>query len=196
MNGSEQTQTFGAERSADESVHDEAAPFDLDAAYRAHAADVSRWIRQLSRRDDVADLLHEVFVVAQRRRADFRGDASVRTWLYAIAVRVVAGFHRKQKLRRLFFMEPKHADEPPEIVDPTTPFSAITSKRATEAVNRVLERLSERDRILIVSFELEGLSATEIQDILGVSANAVWVGLHRARKRFRETFVELYGSKE
>ena len=63
-------------------------------------------------------------------------------------------------------------------------------------MNRVLERLSERDRVLIVSFELEGLSASEIQDILGLSANAVWVGLHRARKRFRNVFVELYGAKE
>jgi RNA polymerase sigma-70 factor (ECF subfamily) len=195
VTGSEHTQTFGAE-GADESVHEEGAGFDLDAAYRAHAADVSRWIRQLSRRDDVADLLHEVFVVAQRRRTDFRGDASVRTWLFAIAVRVVAGYRRKQKLRRLFFMEPRVSDEPPEVVDPRTPLSAVSSRRATEAVNRVLERLSERDRTLIVSFELEGLSATEIQKILGLSANAVWVGLHRARKRFRKVFVELYGFKE
>ena len=196
MTGSEHTQTFGAEHGADESVDEVVAGFDLDWAYRTHAADVSRWIRQLARRDDVSDLLHEVFVVAQRRSADFRGEASVRTWLFAIAVRVVAGFRRKQKLRRLFFMEPKSADEAPDVVDPTTPFSAVTSKRATEAVNRVLERLSERDRILIVSFELEGLSAMEIQDILGLSANAVWVGLHRARKRFRKVFVDLYGAKE
>ena len=196
MTSSEHTQTFGADQGADEIVGEEAAGFDLDRAYRAHAADVSRWIRQLARRDDVSDLLHEVFVVAQRRQADFRGDATVRTWLFAIAVRVVAGFRRKQKLRRLFFMDPRPADEAPDVVDPTTPFSAVTSKRATEAVNRVLERLSERDRVLIVSFELEGLSATEIQDILGLSANAVWVGLHRARKRFRKVFVELYGSKE
>ena len=196
MTSSEHTQTFGAENGADESAHEQAAEFDLDVAYRLHAADVSRWIRQLSRRDDVSDLLHEVFVVAQRRRADFRGDASVRTWLYAIAVRVVAGFRRKQKLRRLFFMEPQRAGEPLEVVDPTTPLSVVSSKRATESVNRVLERLSERDRALIVSFELEGLSAAEIQEILGLSPNAVWVGLHRARKRFRKVFVELYGSKE
>jgi RNA polymerase sigma-70 factor (ECF subfamily) len=196
VTGAKHTQTFGAEAGADESVHEELAGFDLDSAYRAHAADVSRFIRQLSRRDDVSDLLHESFVVAQRRRADFRGDASVRTWLFAIAVRVVAGFRRKQKLRRLFFMEPGHSDEAPEAVDPATPYSVVTSRRATEAVNRVLERLSERDRTLIISFELEGLSAAEIQVILGLSANAVWVGLHRARERFRKVFVELYGAKE
>jgi RNA polymerase sigma-70 factor (ECF subfamily) len=189
------TQTFGTSASADESVHEELTGFDLDSAYRAHAADVSRWIRRLSHRDDVSDLLHEVFVVAQRRRADFRGDASARTWLFAIAVRVVSSFRRKQKLRRLFFLE-RHADDPPEAVDPATPFSVVNSRRATEAVNRVLERLSERDRTLIVSFELEGLSAAEIQEILGLSVNAVWVGLHRARARFRQVFIELYGGNE
>ena len=93
-------------------------------------------------------------------------------------------------------MDPQRDGEPLEVVDPTTPLSVVSSKRATQAVNRVLERLSERDRALIVSFELEGLSASEIQQVLGLSPNAVWVGLHRARKRFRKVFVELYGSKE
>jgi len=196
VTGSEHTETFGAERGSSESVRGDEKELDLDAVYRLHAADVSRWIRQLSRHDDVSDLLHEVFVVAKRRSADFRGDASVRTWLYAIAVRVVSGWRRKQRLRRLFFREPMHDETVPEAIEPTTPFSVVASRRATQAVNRVLDGLSERDRTLIVLFELEGMNAAEIQAVLGLSPNGVWVGLHRARKRFREIFVDLYGSKE
>jgi RNA polymerase sigma-70 factor (ECF subfamily) len=170
--------------------------FDLDAAYRHHASDVSRWLRQLARRDDVSDLLHDVFVVAQRRSSDFRGDASPRTWLYAIAVRVVSSHRRKQRLRQLFFLDPKSDAAVPEPIDEKTPFSAVASKRASNAVHRVLDRLSERDRLLIVLFEIEGLSAAEIQIIAGLKENAVWVQLHRARKRFKQIFVDLYGSKE
>jgi RNA polymerase sigma-70 factor (ECF subfamily) len=195
VTGSEHTQTLSGPDSGDEVRHDGAA-FDLDAVYRAHAADVSRWLRQLSRHDDVSDLLHEVFVVAQRRRDEFRGDASVRTWLYAIATRVVWSFRRKQRLRRLLFLEPKRDEEPPELVEPSTPYSTIVARHAAGRVNRVLDRLSERDRTLIVLFELEGLSAREIQTILGLTPNGVWVGLHRARRRFKQIFVTLYGSKD
>jgi RNA polymerase sigma-70 factor (ECF subfamily) len=196
VTGSGHTQTFAAERDSGERVHPATEDFDLDTIYRLHAPDVSRWIRRLSGHDDVADLLHEVFVVAQRRSADFRGAASVRTWLYAIAVRVVSGWRRKQRLRRLFFLRPKHDESVPEPIDPTTPYSVVVSKHATQAVNRVLEKLSERDRTLIVLFELEGLSATEIQVVLGLTPNGVWVALHRARARFRKTFLDHYGSKE
>jgi RNA polymerase sigma-70 factor, ECF subfamily len=193
---SEQTQTLDSDCDSGESVRHEDGVFDLDSAYRLHGSDVSRWIRRLSGRDDVSDLLHEVFVVAQRRSAQFRGDASVRTWLYAIAVRVVSGWRRKQRLRRLFFLQTKHDETVPEPIDPATPFSVVASKHATQAVNRVLDELSERDRTLIVLFELEGLSAVEIQVVLGLKPNGVWVALHRARKRFRRVFVDLYGSKE
>lgn len=196
MTTSEHTDVIGTGPESEEDVHHVGESFDLDAVYRLHASDVSRWLRQLAHRDDVSDLLHEVFVVAQRRSADFRGDASVRTWLYAIAVRVVAGFRRKQRLRRLFFLEPKPDEAPPEPIDEKTPFSAVASKRASEAVHRVLDRLSERDRMLIVLFEIEGQSAAEIQVIAGLTPNGVWVALHRARRRFKEIFVDLYGSKE
>ena len=174
MTSSEQTHPFGAEpHGAGETVQREHDSFDLDRVYRLHAPDVSRWIRRLAGRDDVSDLLHEVFVVAQKKSADFRGDASVRTWLYAIAMRVVSSWRRKQRLRRLFFPEPVRNESVPEAIDPKTPFSEVASKRATAAVNQVLERLSERDRTLIVMFELEGMSAAEIQEVLGISANGV-----------------------
>lgn len=195
MTAYEQTRTLSSGPDSGEEVR-VARRFDLDSAYREHAADLSRWLRRLARKEDVSDLLHEVFVVAERRGSEFRGDAALRTWLYAIAVRVVSGWRRKQRVRRWLFLEPKPGDETPEPVDPKTPDSTIASKRASEAVHRVLERLSERDRMLIVAFELEGLSAAEVGVVAGLSPNAVWVALHRARAHFRNVFVDLYGSEE
>src|SRR5438552_1977251 len=63
---------------------------DLGRAYRQHAADVSRWARRLGGPGvDAEDVLHEVFMVAQRRLPEFRGEAKLSTWLYAITLRVV-----------------------------------------------------------------------------------------------------------
>src|SRR5688572_7062311 len=82
---------------------------ELEAIYREHSAAVSKWVRRLwgpgttSGTVDVEDLLHEVFLVVQRRLSSFRGDAALTTWLYAITVLVVNGRRRKESWRRLLW---------------------------------------------------------------------------------------------
>jgi DNA-directed RNA polymerase specialized sigma24 family protein len=54
----------------------------LDHIYERNVADVERWVRRLVGPGlDVEDIVHDVFLVAVRRRGDFRGDASLKTWL-------------------------------------------------------------------------------------------------------------------
>ena len=138
-------------------------------------------------------MLHEVFLVVRRKLPQFRGESSLRTFLYSIAVRVVIARRRKRKLRRLLFLE-REAELAPG-GDTETPHAALERNQAAAMVTRVLDRLSERDRALIVLFELEGLPAAEIASIVGASPNAVWVGIHRARARFRAAYVELFGER-
>lgn len=184
-----------------ESPHD-AASYDearetptltLDAVYRAHAADLSRFIRRHDATEETADVLHEVFLVLRRKLPDFRGESSLRTFLYSIALRVVVARRRKRKLRRLLFLEREAELAPRDEL--ATPHAEAERSQAAAVVTRVLDRLSERDRALIVLFELEGLPASEIAPIVGSSPNAVWVGIHRARARFRAAFVELFGER-
>jgi RNA polymerase sigma-70 factor (ECF subfamily) len=163
----------------------------LDAAYRAHAADVSRFIRRHYGPHDTADILHEVFLVVQRKLEHFRGDSSLRTFLYAVALRVVVSRRRKRKLRRLLFLE--REAELASADAPETPHALAERNEAGVIVTRVLDRLSERDRTLIVLFELEALPAAEIARIIGLRENAVWVAIHRARARFRAAHSEIFG---
>jgi len=159
------------------------ARLDLDQIYREHAATVSRWVRQLSGEMECADALQEVFEVAQRRAATFRAEAKVSTWLYSITVRVVSARRRKARLRRFLFRRAE-AELALYSSSPETPDQELDRDRAQRIVYAVLERLSERDRTLIVLFELDRCSSAEIAEILGLSANAVAVALHRARDRF------------
>src|SRR5260221_7211842 len=76
---------------------------DLDGLYRRHGEKVSRWVKRLWGRHDAEDVLHEVFMVVQRRLPEFRGDSALTTWLYAITERVVSGRRRKERFRRLLF---------------------------------------------------------------------------------------------
>lgn len=160
---------------------------DLGDVYRAYAADVSRWARRLNGpRGDVDDVLHEVFLVAHRRLAEFRGDARISTWLYAITVRVVQEHRRKERWRRWLRLD-RLFPEPPSA--PATPLEAFESRRATEVTYHLLEGLPEAERSALILFELEGLSGDEIAAITGESVGTIWTRLHRARARFRAAYL-------
>jgi len=171
-----------------EGLEDECASevaLDLDGVYRQHAARVSRWVVRLWGTRDVEDVLHEVFIVVQRRLPEFRGDAAITTWLFAITVRVVSARRRKERWRRRLFA--RHA---PELyvapADGEAREGSAKQRAAETIVYRVLEAMSERDRTLLILFELEGLSGERIAEVLSISEDNVWVSLHRARIRFRK----------
>ena len=63
-------------------------------------------------------------------------------------------------------------------------------------VYAILDKLSERDRALLIMFELEGLPIGQITDVLGISESNAWVSLHRARGRFRKIYARRFGREQ
>jgi RNA polymerase sigma-70 factor (ECF subfamily) len=190
---------LGAVVSIDADVDGKPA-LELDAIYREHSAAVSKWVRRLwgpggSGGVEVEDLLQEVFLVVQRRLVTFRGEAALTTWLYAITVHVVTGRRRKERWRRLLWRRAE-----PELQlqhEPQLPATDDAFERAESAqvVYAVLNDLNERDRSLLILFELERLPGAQIAQILGIKEGNVWVGLTRARARFRAAFERRYGDQ-
>ena len=170
----------------------------LDAIYREHSATVSKWVRRMwgptaaSGLVDAEDLLQEVFLVVQRRLDSFRFEAALTTWLYGITVLVVNGRRKKERWRRFLWrsaepeLQLQHDVVPPADDD-------FERAEASRAVYTVLNELSERDRTLLILFELEQLPGSEIAGVLQMSEPNVWVGLTRARARFKKVFERRYG---
>jgi RNA polymerase sigma-70 factor (ECF subfamily) len=160
--------------------------------YRGHAPLISRWVRLLDPAGDTEDLLHEVFIVVGRRLSGFRGDSSLTTWLYAITLRVVGAERRKRKLRRLLFgrFAPALSEERRA---PVTPEEAAGRTRASAILYSLLDELGERDRSMLILFELQGLAGNELCEVLGISERNLWTSLHRARARLRQVYLVRYG---
>lgn len=156
------------------------APEDLESVYRAHAAAVARWTARLAGpRADVEDLVHEVFLVVERRLPEFRGDARVTTWLYRITAHVVRAHRRKARVRR-WLLGQRAAAEPPA-PPAETPAERLEARERVERLYRALDRLGDKYRTVLILHELEGLSGPEIAELTGVKPSTVWVRLHRAR---------------
>ncbi len=161
-----------------------AAQWDLETVYRRHSVDVARWAaRWAGPGIDVEDLVHEVFLVVERRLSEFRGDAQITTWLYRITANVVRHQRRRARIRAWLRL-----DESPEPPDPAPgPLAQAVAREALAEVYAVMEALPERQRRVLILHTLEGLSGPQIAELEGVPAKTVWVWIHRARKRFATT---------
>jgi RNA polymerase sigma-70 factor (ECF subfamily) len=167
---------------------------DLAEVYRRHGEQVSRWAARLAGPTfDIEDIVHDVFLVVQRRLGEFRGDARISTWLYEITVRVVQARRRWMRRRRWiwpFGTGTIHVGaEVIEIADGRiSALDALERRQATALLYRFLDELDDKYRTAVVLFELEGVSCREIATITGVSIENVWARVSRGREKLIQIF--------
>ena len=159
----------------------EGQPWALDQLYRRHAEQVLGWaIRLGGPRLDAEDTAQEVFAIALRRVSTFRGEARLSTWLFAITRNVIQNARRRAAFKRLVGLGadveivPSHADTEEE----------VERLRRRRMVQSTLERLKKNQREVLVLMDMEGRSAPEVGEMLGVPPGTVYSRLHYARQAF------------
>jgi RNA polymerase sigma-70 factor (ECF subfamily) len=154
------------------------------AVYTEHAQTVARWAMQLGGpMADVEDITQEVFLVVNRRLADFRGDSRMSTWLFSITSKVAANERRRRRLRQWWFrLVPDAGERTPVFAEGA--LEQLEQRQRRLLFHRALERLTERQRRALVLFELEEMSIEEVSEHLGLRPGNVRVLLHRARAAF------------
>jgi RNA polymerase sigma-70 factor (ECF subfamily) len=165
----------------------------LEEIYREHAAAVSRWAERLAGPGvDLEDVVHDVFLVVQRRLPEFRGDAKLTTWLYEITIRVVQARRRSLRWRRWLWPFGVVDEDRPERVDPSdegpTALDALERSQSTALLYRFLEELDEKYRTAVILFELEGLPCEQIAALTGTSVANVWARVSRGRAKLTAAF--------
>ena len=156
--------------------------------FRAHRDDVARLAqRMLGRASDLDDIVQEVFLQVHRSIRDFRHGARFSTWLYRVTVNVVLMHRRAAKSRPVF----GEAPESLTAVD-RRPFAdeQVEQRRRVQAFHRLLDRLSEKKRVVFVLHELEGLAPGEIAKIVGSPVLTVRTRLFYARRELLAMLAE------
>ncbi len=165
----------------------------FDAVYAEHFAFVWRALRRFGVREShLDDAAQETWVVVHRRLASFEGRSSLRTWLVGIAVRV-ASDHRRWR-RRKDPHEPM-PDDPPFAAPGVSPEGAAERAQAGRCLDALLDTIPEERRAVFVLTELEGMSAPEVAEALGVPLNTVYSRLRVARSEFETAAARLRGAK-
>jgi RNA polymerase sigma factor (sigma-70 family) len=138
-------------------------------------------LRRTTSPEDAADVLAETFLIAWQRLEDVPdGEAGV-LWLYATARHLLA--NQRRRLQRQHLLVERLGSELGKAVAQTDPMDQSSVEAA-----RVLAGLSAEDREILMLAGWEGLDSSEIGAVLGCSAVAARIRLHRARGRMSAAF--------
>ena len=145
---------------------------------RCYDALLAYAVRRTQSPEDAADVVSDTFAAAWRRIRDVPSGDDARLWLYGTARRTLST-HRRGSLRREALDERllTHA----RILQARAEAAADTS----DALMSALASLTDADQELLRLVAWEDLDGPQIAQVLGISATAVRVRLHRARQRLR-----------
>jgi RNA polymerase sigma-70 factor, ECF subfamily len=140
-------------------------------------------VRMLAQRAEAEDVAQEVFLRVHRSIGEFRGEAKLSTWLYAITSRLC--------LNRLASGERRHVREGEETLMrlPSGDVGAAAALERDErdaALQQAIAALPEERRIVVVLRDVEGLSYEEIAQALDLEPGTVRSRLHRARMDLKD----------
>jgi len=155
----------------------------FEELYRTHSARLYNLLfRMAGSAQDAEDLLQEVFLHAYRKLASFRGDSSLGTWLYRLAVNhcldVLRG--RQTKMQR----STDSLDEEGAI-EPAAAMPVVPTAISRLDLDRAIARLPEGCRAAFVLHDVEGLEHHEVASLLGISQGTSKSQVHKARMRIR-----------
>lgn len=158
-------------------------PADFTALYDEHFDFVWANARQLGVSPaQLDDAVQDVFLAVYRRLPEFRGEASMKTWLFHFVLRIAATYRRSSKATAR-----RHESQAAEPVEsPGSPERQVEGKQTTELLYRLLDELPEKRREVFVLVELEEVSVAEAAQLLELNLNTAHSRLRDARRDFEQ----------
>ena len=135
---------------------------------------------------DADEITQNTFINAYRGFKKFRFDSSVETWLTKIAVNSVRSYCRKKKFLSIFYAF--------DVEDRTTDFSDIRqnterdveNSSTAKSVNRAINKLPPRQKEVFIMKHLNGMSISEIVNVLEISEGGVKSNIFKAVQNLRK----------
>jgi len=129
---------------------------------------------------DYEDLMQEITTQLWRSYGSFRGDSKFETWLYRIAINTAVTFQRSE------IKERKSKEK--NILVPSIS-SASSGLSHAEILQNFTNELNNVDRAVLMMY-IDGLTANEMESVLGITANAIKVRVSRLKVKFKELYID------
>ena len=135
---------------------------------------------------EAEDVLQEVMLRASRGYAGLQAEEALTTWLFRVATRACVD-HLRRRARRLPLETWTELDELVACDDSLPSLQERVERQEMSAcVQRLLGRLPDHYRSVLILADLDGLTAPEIGELLGLTLTTVKIRIHRARRLLRQ----------
>ncbi|MBS0150749.1 MAG: sigma-70 family RNA polymerase sigma factor [Nitrospira sp.] len=180
---------------------------------RHHSALIRMAMGHVANREVAEEVVQDTWIAVIEGLERFEGRSSLRTWIFGILIHKAKDRGVREKRHVTFSSFEAVSDEGDEVIDPSrfhqtgewaghwalppqpwddqTPEKLLASQQAVNAMNRAIESLPQTLREVLTLRDIEGVEAKEVCEILKITETNLYVRLHRARERVRQT-VETY----
>ena len=137
-----------------------------------------------SNSEDQKDMYQEILINIWKSLDSFRGEASISTWVYRVAVNTSLSFTGRafKKMKLIVHADAQNLNI---ILDQKTMEERLTKEAQFDQLQIELNLLSVIDKALI-SLMLEGVTMREIADIIGITESNVKVKIHRIKVHLKQ----------
>jgi len=154
-------------------------------------------LRTLPSEHDAAEIAHETFVRVYERKQQFKPEKRFSSWLFQIALNLARDRFRRIGRAKEVSLDTGLTEGGDALGgwardDSADPSAALESRERGEIVRNAIEALPEELRLPVILAEYEGLSHSEIAEILDCSAKAVEMRIYRARKALRTSLKDVF----
>lgn len=161
--------------------------------YREYAPKIGAFARTYFGSDDIDDVIQEVMMRVYKGIKKFKGNSSLSTWIYKITMNVCNTLYEKNKKKneKVFSVQNDDEENDIDIVDTDKNVQKEVHKELIyEKIMEIIEKLPEKERLLIKLRDIDGLPYGEIAEILGIPEGTVKSRLHSAREKLKKYLEE------
>lgn len=151
----------------------------------------SKSITMLRDENQAQDATQEIFTKIFLNLGKFEGTAKFSTWVYSVTYNFCIDKIRKEKRSRELFAS--EIEDPPDQVDDDGEAAELLVMQVSE-LRRVLAKLSDADRTLLLLKYKDGTKIRDIAEMLGKNESAVKMQLKRAREKAKRIHGELFAT--
>lgn len=144
---------------------------------------------------ELKDIMQNTYIKAYEKLEQFKLESTFSTWLIRIGINEALGHQRKEtRVHNLLNQESPIAHNAP--ISPINPEQNIVNQEVKQYIERAIDTLDEKYRIVFIMKEVEGMSIKEVASCLDISESNVKVRLFRAKDQLKNRLLSLHLDNE